>query len=198
MAYVFISHSRYDKQIKEFFAETIANHGFEPVLMELENLHYEFAGPLIRDIIGQDCIGLAVLLGDKVLFPHGQNPQYTHSWIGFEVGVAASFRKPIMVFEDYQDNIKFPIPYLDHYVRYSQNDEHSEYIGRILGYNMPFQKFRAPDGIRCPYSNCNAEYSYWSIRTKIMPCPACRQILKFDGKSIIKSGNRFDIIPSIA
>jgi hypothetical protein len=97
------------------------------------------------------------------LFSKGLNPQYTHSWIGFEVGVAASAEKPIMVFEDYQDNIKFPIPYLDHYVRYLQNEEHSQYIGKILGYNMPFQRFRSPDHIRCPYSSCNAKYSYWSI-----------------------------------
>ncbi|MGC1133577.1 MAG: hypothetical protein WA941_12200 [Nitrososphaeraceae archaeon] len=85
-----MSHSRYDFEIVEFFGQTITNHGFEPVLMELEDLHSEFAGPLIRDRIrNKDCIGLAVLLGDKVLFSQGLNPQYTHSWIGFEVGVAA-------------------------------------------------------------------------------------------------------------
>jgi hypothetical protein len=130
------------------------------------------------------------------LFSKGPNPQYTHSWIGFEVGVAADAGKPIMVFEDYQDNIKFPIPYLDHYVRYNQTEEHSRYIGKILSYNMPLQRFRSPDRIRCPYSNCNAEYSYWSRRTKMMPCPACRQIFSFDGNSIVKSGNRIDIVPS--
>jgi hypothetical protein len=58
---------------------------------------------------------------------------------------------------------------LNHYVRYSQNADHSEYIGRILGYNMPYQRFRAHDEIKCPYPNCNAEYSYWSIRKKMMP-----------------------------
>ncbi len=95
-------------------------------------------------IRNKDCIGLAVLLGDKVLFSQGLNPQYTHSWIGFEVGVAASVGKPIMVFEGYDDNVKFPIPYLNHYVRYLQNDEHSDYIGTILRYNMSVQRLRAP------------------------------------------------------
>jgi hypothetical protein len=199
MAYVFVSHSRYDVEIVDFFRQTITNHGFDPILLELEDLHSEFAGPLIRDRIrDHECIGLAVLLGDKVLFSKGLNPQYTHSWIGFEVGVATSVRKPIMVFEHYRDNIKFPIPYLDHYVRYLQNDEHSNYIGKILGFNMPVQRLRAPDEIRCPYPNCNAKYYYWSKRTKMMPCPACRQIFSFDGNSIIKSGNRIDIIPTIA
>ncbi|MGC1133578.1 MAG: hypothetical protein WA941_12205 [Nitrososphaeraceae archaeon] len=101
-----------------------------------------------------------------------------------------------MVFEGYDDNVKFPIPYLNHYVRYLQNDEHSDYIGTILRYNMPVQRLRAPDEIQCPYSNCNAKYFYWSIRTNMMPCPACRQIFSFDGNSVIKSGNRIDIIPS--
>lgn len=132
------------------------------------------------------------------MFSKGLNPQYTHSWIGFEVGVAASAGKPIMVFEDYDDYLKYPIPYLNHYVRHRQTDEHSRYIGSILGHNMPFQRLRSPDHIRCPYPNCNTEYSYWSHRRKMTPCPACRQIFTFDGNSIIKSGNRFDIIPSIA
>lgn len=197
MAHVFVSHSRYDKEIVYFFRQTIKNHGFQPVLVELENLHSEFAGPLIRDkITNRNCIGLAVLLGDRVLFSKGLNPQYIHSWIGFEVGIAASARKPIMVFEDYDDDVKFPIPYLDHYVRYIQNDEHSDYIGSILGHIMPTQRLRAPDNIRCPHPNCNAGYSYWSVRTKVMHCPACRQIFTFDGDSILKWGNKIDIIPS--
>jgi hypothetical protein len=105
------------------------------------------------------------------------------------LGVAASPGKPIMVFEDYDDNIKYPIPYLNHYVRDRQTEEHSRYIGSILGHNMPFQRLRSPDHIRCPYPNCNTEYSYWSHRRKMTPCPACRQIFTFDGNSIIKSGN---------
>jgi hypothetical protein len=97
MPYVFVSHSQYDKEIRNFFAEAITNRGFEPVMMELENLHTEFAGPLIRDVISdEECIGLAVLLGEKVLFSKGLNPQYTHSWIGFEVGIAACAGQPIM------------------------------------------------------------------------------------------------------
>jgi hypothetical protein len=46
-----MSHSRYDKEIRGFFRQAILNRGFEPDLMELEDLHYEFAGPIIRDKI---------------------------------------------------------------------------------------------------------------------------------------------------
>lgn len=79
MASVFVSHSRYDFEIVEFFGQTITNHGFEPVLIELEDLHSEFAGPLIRDRIrNEDCIGLTVLLGDKsIILTRTKPPVHT-------------------------------------------------------------------------------------------------------------------------
>jgi hypothetical protein len=55
VALVFVSHSRYDKEISGFFRQAILNHGFEPDLMELEDLHYELAGPIIRYKITDDC-----------------------------------------------------------------------------------------------------------------------------------------------
>lgn len=55
MALVFVSRSRHDKEIRGVFRQAILNHGFEPDLMELEDLHYELAGPIIRDKITDDC-----------------------------------------------------------------------------------------------------------------------------------------------
>lgn len=55
MALVFVSRSRHDKEIRGFFRQAILNHGFEPDLMELEDLQYELAGPIIRDKITDDC-----------------------------------------------------------------------------------------------------------------------------------------------
>ena len=51
MALVFVSRSRHDTEIRGFFRQAILNHGFEPDLMELEDLQYELAGPIIRDKI---------------------------------------------------------------------------------------------------------------------------------------------------
>jgi hypothetical protein len=56
----------------EFFAQTIRRiRGLDYVLMEFENLHYQNAGKIITDIIGQSCIGLIVLLGKKSTIPSG-------------------------------------------------------------------------------------------------------------------------------
>lgn len=196
MASVFISHSQYDTQIIDFFAQTIENiPGLEPILKELENLNHQNAGILIKNIIRDDCIGVVVLLGKKILFPHGYNPSFTHNWVGFEVGVAACAEKPIIVFEEYDNPICFPIPYLNHFVRYVQDNEHSRYIGQILKDNMPFQRYIAPDEIHCPYTHCNAVYYYWSIRRR-MHCPVCRGIFDPDEDLNLTRNNRFDFMPS--
>jgi hypothetical protein len=196
VASVFISHSQYDIQIIDFFKRTIRSiPRLEPTLMELENLNHKNAGIVIKDLIKNDCIGLVVLLGERVLFPHGINPSFTHSWVGFEVGVAASRGKPIIVFEDYEDPIEYPVPYLDHFVRYKQDKDHSRYIGQILRYNMPIQQAIAPYKIRCPYTHCNAVYSYWSIRNR-MHCPACRGIFTPGADRILTRGNTDQFMPS--
>ena len=196
MEYIFISHSRYDKQLRDFFAHTIRRiSGLDSILMEFENLYHQNAGKIITDIISQSCIGLVVLLGKKILFPPGYTSQFTHNWVGFEIGVAACAKKPIMVFEDYEDPINFPIPYLDHFVRYKQDEDHSWYIVRVLRDNMPVQRYVAPDIIRCPYSDCNAEYSYWSIRER-MYCPVCRGNFIPGQHVILRRGDRSNIMPS--
>jgi hypothetical protein len=195
MEYIFISHSQYDKQLRDFFAHTIRRiRGLDCVFMEFENLHYQNAGKIITDIISQSCIGLVVLLGKKILFPPGYTPQFKDNWVGFEVGVAACAKKPIMIFEDYEDPIEFPILYLDHFVRYRQDEEHSWYIVKMLRDNMPVQKDLASDKIRCPYTDCNAEYSYWSIREK-MYCPVCRGNFIPGQDVILRKGERSNFMP---
>jgi hypothetical protein len=61
MSFVFISHSQYDKTIKNWFKKAIDDGGLETILMEFELLRSDNPGPLIRDIINQSCIGLVVL-----------------------------------------------------------------------------------------------------------------------------------------
>lgn len=163
--------------------------------MEIELLHSDNAGPLIRDIINQSCIGLVVLLGKNILDPPGSTPQFTHNWVGFEIGVAACACKPVVVFEDYYNPIDFPVPYLNHFVRYRLDGKHSKYFGQIVKENMPVQKYMAPDVIRCPNPNCNAVFYYWSVWIE-MHCPVCREDFEVDEESDIKRGNRFDFMLS--
>ena len=191
MEYIFISHSQYDKTLRDFFARTIkTNAGLKPVLMEYENLTHQNAGKLIKRIImSNDCKCLIVLIGKRILFPEGYNYSFTHNWVGFEVGVAPSKGMPIIVFEgdflDFKDIVDFPIPYLDHYVRYKQDASNSKYIGKMLKVlkdNIPFQKEMFSEHIKCSWTHCNADYFYWNIRGRSIqeriPCPVCRGLFR--------------------
>lgn len=196
MEHIFISHSRYDKEIKEFFARAIEKiEGFTFEMMELEDLADENVGVLIRDGIAKGCIGLVVLLGPNVKSPAKKSSrQHTHNWVSFEIGVAAGNYKPIAVFEDYGNNIDFPIPFLTDYIRYNRkNEEHLNKAGNALKTIFTNEMFLAPDGMTCRNRKCNAEYRYWGVRG-ILPCPVCRR--RFDYGELITRNipYRFDNI----
>jgi hypothetical protein len=110
------------------------------------------------------------------------------------VGLATGSGKPVWVFEDYNDNIPFPIPFVTDYVRYNLGEiEHLRNIGQMLHDSLPIRKVMPPDGIRCPHANCNAVYSYWSDRIN-MQCPVCRQTINFKRPVSRKNPYRFDRI----
>lgn len=152
--------------------------------MEYQNLSHQNAGKVIKqNIIRKDCKCLIVLIGERILFSEGYNYSFTHNWVGYEVGIAACYNKPIIVFEqdsmNFNDIVQFPVPYLDHYVRYNQDETNSRYIRRLLKDNISSPKNMVPiKAIRCPYEHCRAEYIYWNIervsKEESMYCPACR------------------------
>jgi hypothetical protein len=195
MSFVFISHSQYDKTIKNWFKKAIDDGGLETILMEFELLRSDNPGPLIRDIINQSCIGLVVLLGKNILRPPGFTSQFTHNWVGFEIGVAACANKPIIVFEEYSTPIEFPVPFLNHFIRFRFNYDHARYIGQIVKDNMPSQKYMAPDVVECPNLRCNAVFNYWSLWYE-MHCPVCTVKFGADQNEIKKRGDRYDYMPS--
>jgi len=207
MAFIFISHSQYDKQEKNFFARTINNTRIlRPLLMEDKNLNNQNAGIVIRsNIMSNDCKCLVVLIGKRILFPPRYNFSFTHNWVGFEVGVASCTNKPIVVFEEdfenLNDTVPFPIPFLDHYVRYKQDDSNSNDIGRLLRDNILSPKDMVPVKIiRCPYTHCRAKYTYWIFRKigieERMPCPACRGLFRpFVDKNLTRE-DRSDHMPA--
>ncbi|MGB7632792.1 MAG: hypothetical protein WBL68_03650 [Nitrososphaeraceae archaeon] len=113
---------------------------------------------------------------------------------GFEIGIASCKDKPIIVFEDYDEPIVFPVPYVNHFGRYKQDNEHFRYVGQKLRYNMPIQQTIAPYVIQCPYIHCNAEYFYRSIRNR-MHCPVCRQIFSPEDQILVR-GDTDRFMPS--
>ncbi len=115
-----------------------------------------------------------VLLG-----PNVELTIYTRNWISFEIGLAAALGKPIWVFEPIQSNIKFPIPYLNHYMQYELEYDR-EYITSIVkAYEK--SKVEPPDGfiVKCSYDNCKLPFILHT-KTYSFNCPACRQPLQIN------------------
>jgi hypothetical protein len=194
--YIFLSHSRRDTEIVEFFEKAIKRIGLGVILMEQENWDRVNVNQVINDGIKHGCVGLAVLLGQNMQCPPKESRVHTQNWISFEIGVAAGSSKPggkpesvkpIVVFEDYKDDIYFPVPFLTDYIRYNQSDIHSHTIGEALKKILSGPMIMTPDVMQCPNSKCSAMYRYWSDRS-MLPCPVCRK--KFDYGEFITRKDR--------
>ncbi len=152
--------------------------------MEWEDLNEKYAGIEISKRIHNESEAVIVLLGRNLENPPSPTPNYTHNWVNFEVGVAAGCHKPVWVLEDYEQSIKFPIPYVTDYVQYKVgNPEHLRVIGEIFAAQFVRQSQSiAPTPIKCHH--CHAEYNYWwhsddwSKSTTLMNCPVCRRTVE--------------------
>ncbi|MGQ0772594.1 MAG: hypothetical protein ACT4NT_07480 [Nitrososphaerota archaeon] len=183
--------------------------------MEWENLDNKYAGKEISDIIrgsllGETVSGVIVLLGRNLqnpatswqntsysFQPASQTPtsyQHMHNWVNFEVGVSAGVRKPVVVFEEYNQFIMFPIPYVTDYCQFVlDSDDHIKSLGDFLEAKfLRIKRFQPWSNIRCPYDNCNAEYACWSEPSNNkMNCPVCRHEISFTQKEQTQQKPRF-------
>lgn len=175
---VFVSHSKHDVDRVNYFAKIFARIGLQTHLMELEDIDNLYAGVRIANIIRsnsavyEDTRAVLVLLGKSLEKP--PDPQYTHNWVNYEVGVSAGCNKPVWVFEQFNEFINFPIPYVTNYCLYTLEDKgHAQIIGDYLKKLYVLnQILPSPHRIKCGV--CNAEYNYWSNQANIH-CPVCRQ-----------------------
>jgi hypothetical protein len=116
MVFVFVSHSKHDRQLVNFFSNIFADIGLRGMFYEWQIVPNDYAGRTITSIIrNRECAALFVLLGRNLQRPPTSTPQFTHNWVSFEVGIAAGIGKPIWVFEEYNTEIKFPVPYVTDY-----------------------------------------------------------------------------------
>lgn len=95
MTTVFVSHSKRDEKIKNFFALIFNRKGINSILMELEDLQYMNKGVEISRKICEESDALVVLLGKNVQSPPKRAHNFTRNWVSFEVGVAAGCKKPV-------------------------------------------------------------------------------------------------------
>jgi len=181
---VFVSHSKHDVQLRKYFSEIFTNIGLKAKFMEWENLRGKYAGKEISRMIrsgifsGHDTAALFVLLGKNLENPPTNTPEFTHNWVTFETGAAASCLKPVWVFEEFGEFIKFPIPFVTDYAQYDLDSvEHLRYYGELFKQRIiyPGNPQRIlPTKMKCPHQNCNAEYRCWS-EIQSLNCPVCRK-----------------------
>lgn len=180
MARIFLSHSKGDEEIRDFFIKIGGLAGVEIKAMEFETLASPAWGTIRSWLYSSNA--LFVLLGEKII----DKGIFTQNWISFEVGIACGMSltsgRDVWVFEPFQYNVKFPVPYLDHYMLYDIDDITSmNYIRAIMeGYKSFFKGI--PQGftdVECP--NCGINFKLHS-QIYEFNCPACRQRIEFTGK----------------
>lgn len=129
MAEIFVSHSRRDEDIKNFFSNIFAGLAVIGRFVEFEGFTTPPAAYIEERI--KTAKALFVLLGT-----HVQELPHTQNWIAWEAGMTRGLshqaRKDIWVFELLDRWCEVPIPYLDHYVIYDQSREAISYIKSIV------------------------------------------------------------------
>ena len=181
MVFIFVSHSQYDTEIRDFFTNIIAAApGVDAEPVEFERVGSYPAWTIIEKMASPATRAVFVLLGPGLL-----SSEYTINWVAFEVGLAAGLRKDVWVFEQYDADIQFPVPYLNHYLLYKLgNIDHFQYIReKVSAYTrfLPAMRDRIilsdnPEYVECQHENCGASY-YFHSRAEKIKCPACRQLL---------------------
>jgi len=182
MGIIFVSHSQYDTNIRNFFGNIIGSvKGMNPLFMEFENIERYPAQVTKENIGNEDTRAVFVLLG-----PNITGTEYTRSWVAFEVGVATALKKDIWVFEPFNENIMFPVPFLNHYVLYELgNRDYFNFTKEIVsiykrtslfGLRKSIIEYMSPHPITCDY--CKASYTLHS-RVRSFKCPVCLKTLTF-------------------
>lgn len=126
MVKIFISHSRHDKDILDCFDRLFAGTNVKAIRVEFEEINNTPAEDIKRWI--EESSSIFVLLGSNII-----NRNQTKSWISWETGLATSMKKPIWVFEQFDNPIDFPVPHVDHYILYNLGDkQHHNYIKSLI------------------------------------------------------------------
>ena len=177
MTKIFLSHSKEDKEMRDFFLKVFGLAGVQAVSVEFEYFPPPPWQFIKNKMLSSDAIFL--LLGPNVI----DRGIFTQNWISFEIGLACQLRKEIWVFEQSNIPVRFPVPYLDNYVLYDpENRDHLNYIRSIIeAYKVIplLRKFPAAYArVTCPNQKCKVSF-HLCTEIEEFECPSCRQMMKF-------------------
>jgi len=174
MAQIFISHSRHDLKLRQWFDEVFAGVAVRAVRFEFEfDAQAKNPIPSIVQMV-QQSTALFVLLGANIF----SATRHTSNWIAAETGVAKAFNIPIWVFEDIRNPTDFPVPFVDHYVRLRLDIP--EYHNAVRGWVSCYQPIiRSRDPIPdsglllCSNPGCRSAFQIHQPKDEIDRCPVC-------------------------
>lgn len=117
MAKIFISHSKRDRDLINAMAKVLINIGHNPIIEEFIPQEKKEPIPYEEIMKNMDLSNYAFLfLTDNIVLT-----EYTRNWVMFEVGLAASARKRLFVFERAGTPVPYPIPYFTDYMIFDKD-----------------------------------------------------------------------------
>jgi hypothetical protein len=185
---IFISHSAKDNEISDFFIRKFDDTDVKPVLMEYEKWSRNDRPNWmwIKDEIQKSSVLFLILTKNIV------KNEYTQNWVAFEIGVAATSNPPIPIFVFREQNIDFPVPYLNYYfdqplsnTRHLFSRDVSSTVLNAMFHSLKENiveeiiKNKNPSTLDLKFlkcSNCLLEFDYFGIEEKLI-CPCCSNII---------------------
>jgi hypothetical protein len=186
---IFISHSREDRQIVQYFLDKFDDTGVKPVLMEFEKWSRNGKPNWIwiRDEIKKSK-ALFLLLTKSII-----RKQQTQNWVSFEIGLTSMCVPSIPVFIFKEERVDFPIPYPSHYFDQSFSKKtnlftkdfsetllnvyihvfYESFIDELI--KDPNIGLADDETIEC--SKCFLKFHYWGENKRIN-CPCCSTDIK--------------------
>lgn len=134
MTSIFISHSKRDIKLVRTLKTAFENIDIEPIL-------FEYVNPRDRTDIAVDDIRDLITTSDYIfvfLTDNVNEREHTRNWVSHEIGIASGLQKEVFVVSRSGETIRFPIPYLNHYIIIDPDD--TEDIARLQAISKDFRK----------------------------------------------------------
>jgi len=190
--YIFISHTKKDKEFCDVFDNVVARVGIKAFRSEFETIPPP-PWKTIRKAMNKS-IALFFLVGKELVRSQELNApewRFTQNWITYEMGLACQLAIDVWAICD-DVPINFPMPYINNYLPASLRHKHIfDYVRGILEAYKRGEIFfipYSPDpmsgrhiAVRCPYKNCRMEFNVhveFQLGDKIR-CPQCLGDIEF-------------------
>ena len=172
MVPIFVSQSRRDTLLAPWFDSVCARESVEAI-----RFHFEFVSEQPIQVLQQklwDSSALFLLLSDELTKVH------TGNWVCAEAGIARGLRKPIWLLEKSDRPVRFPVPFVDYYVRVvtttpAQEEESFRLVRGFVRCYAGRVGAPPPRGarLRCPNNECQAIFEIFQNHYYFDRCPVC-------------------------